>query len=308
MNTNHIELIKLNPDDEALRLQFNQLFAQTFGFDFELWYQEGYWPKEYQPYLMMQNQQVIASVSVYEMTFSYHQASKKYAQIGGVVTHPDFQQRGYGRRLMRWVLAQYQDSWQQIFLYCHDGVVDFYLKFGFIESHEYAYRGNTKNFDRNMVTISDDLSVDKLDIYNEEHFALLEQGANQGNPLAAFYMEKSMPLLMFYAMYFYSDSLYYIAKYKLIFIVSWAEDKMIIHEILGDNKDVDYPMLTVLVATISRQCGKKTSEFQLGFTPIKKEEYEQTLLAVPNQHLMVLEPKENITMQEQVMFPVLSHT
>lgn len=41
--------VKDYKDNEYLRNSFNQLASNTFGIEFESWYQHGYWTEKYQP-------------------------------------------------------------------------------------------------------------------------------------------------------------------------------------------------------------------------------------------------------------------
>ena len=44
------EVIKNYRNNDALRRSFNRLAGDTFGLDFEDWYQNGYWGENYNPY------------------------------------------------------------------------------------------------------------------------------------------------------------------------------------------------------------------------------------------------------------------
>lgn len=42
-------------DDHKIRKSFNHLAKQSFGFDFEAWYQLGFWNDKYIPYVRQGN-------------------------------------------------------------------------------------------------------------------------------------------------------------------------------------------------------------------------------------------------------------
>jgi len=58
------EIRKNYRDNEGLRKSFNELANQTFGINFENWYQNGFWKDNYNPYSVVVDGEVVANVSV----------------------------------------------------------------------------------------------------------------------------------------------------------------------------------------------------------------------------------------------------
>ena len=50
--------------DKALRDSFNALAEQTFGLNFEGWYQNGFWGENYDPHSVVIGGKVVSNVSV----------------------------------------------------------------------------------------------------------------------------------------------------------------------------------------------------------------------------------------------------
>ena len=58
------EVKKGYKDNAELRQSFNALAERTFSLNFENWYQNGFWRENYIPYSVIQDNKVIANVSV----------------------------------------------------------------------------------------------------------------------------------------------------------------------------------------------------------------------------------------------------
>lgn len=128
-------------NNDLLRAALNQLTRETFGFDFESWYQNGYWKENmYMPHSLMDGDQMVANVSANRMEFVIDGEIKHYIQIGTVMTAKEYRNLGLGRYLMEKVIATYQDEYDGIYLFANDSVLDYYPKFGFQVSKEYIYK------------------------------------------------------------------------------------------------------------------------------------------------------------------------
>lgn len=128
-------------DNDLLRAALNQLTRETYGFDFESWYQNGYWREDmYMPHSLMDGDQMVANVSANRMEFVIDGEIKHYIQIGTVMTAKEYRNLGLGRYLMEKVIATYQDECDGIYLFANDSVLDYYPKFGFQVSKEYIYK------------------------------------------------------------------------------------------------------------------------------------------------------------------------
>ena len=65
-----MQLIKDYMRQDALRHALNDLTRATYNFDFERWYQDGYWEGDYIPYSFLEDDKVISNVSVNRMRFN----------------------------------------------------------------------------------------------------------------------------------------------------------------------------------------------------------------------------------------------
>ena len=49
-------MVKGYRDNDLLRGSFNELAKETFGLNFEDWYQNGFWSDSYEPYSVVEDQ------------------------------------------------------------------------------------------------------------------------------------------------------------------------------------------------------------------------------------------------------------
>jgi predicted N-acetyltransferase YhbS len=94
-------------NNEKLRNSFNTLASMVFGINFEKWYKLGLWNERYIPFSYVEGEQVIANVSVNLLDFVVNGKEKKAIQIGTVMTHPDYRNRGLSASLINKVLEEY---------------------------------------------------------------------------------------------------------------------------------------------------------------------------------------------------------
>ncbi|WP_342438694.1 GNAT family N-acetyltransferase [Paenibacillus sp. FSL L8-0436] len=89
-------------ENEVLRKSLSGLAASSFGISFEQWYQEEFWNERYIPFSYIEDEQVIANVSVS-------------------------------------VLEEYANQVDFMYLFANDTVLDFYPRFGFIPAQEQLF-------------------------------------------------------------------------------------------------------------------------------------------------------------------------
>mgnify|MGYP001027382472 FL=1 len=128
-------------DNDSIRAALNRLTRDTFGFDFESWYQNDYWKDDmYMPHSLMDGERMVANVSANRMEFVISGEIKHFIQIGTVMTAKEYRGQGLGRYLIEKVINTYRDVCDGIYLFGNDSVLDYYPKFGFEVSKEYIYK------------------------------------------------------------------------------------------------------------------------------------------------------------------------
>ncbi|WP_347320790.1 GNAT family N-acetyltransferase [Rossellomorea sp. RS05] len=191
-------------ENQNLRDSFNQLADDTFGIHFGQWYERGYWTEKYVPFSFIEGDRVIANVSVNLIDFTIEGEEKKAIQIGTVMTHPDYRNRGLSKDLLVKVLDEYRDQVDFVYLFANQNVLEFYPKFGFRAQQETLF---------SMVPgTAGEVSMRKLDMEEKADRDLAYGIARDRLPVSTrFGMRNTGELFMFYALYSFLD-LYYLEE------------------------------------------------------------------------------------------------
>ncbi len=134
-----MEMINDYMRDERSRHMLNDLTQKTFGFDFEGWVTNGYFEGEYIPYSLVEEGKMLSNVSANRMRFLQNGEEKYYIQIGTVMTDEDYRKQGLASRLIKHVIAEYENECDGIYLFGNLDAVGFYEKMGFKTINEYKY-------------------------------------------------------------------------------------------------------------------------------------------------------------------------
>lgn len=279
--------------DDNYRMSFNALAEKTFGFSFEQWYKDGYWKDQYIPYSLMDGDVVISNVSVNIIDFEVFGKSKRYIQLGTVMTDVDYRNQGLLRVIMEKIIVEWQDKGDLIYLFANESVLNFYQKFGFARLKQYQCTKLQSKQNKDGL-------VKKLDMSRECDRALVYDKANVLSSLAKISMSGNAELIMFYCTLFMNDSVYYIQDYDAVIIANFVEDTI---EVLGvfciEEVSLDKILNYLVNETVKR--------VKLYFTPKETDSYTITPLEEEDT-LFVLGEDTILLSENQFMFPTLSHT
>lgn len=278
-------------DNASIRLSFHKLARETFGLDFEPWYQGGYWGNDYIPYVLLDGNRVIANVSVNIIHTQWQNSKKCYIQLGTVMTDPAYQGMGLSRWLINTVLNEWRAHCDCLYLFANDRVLDFYPKFGFMKAQQYQHR---------MPIIKGDAVVRKLTMSCEQDKALLLKKYQESNPFSSLPMELNNGLLMFYCSQFMKENLYYIEACDAVVILEYEDSKLLCYDIYGGSQHSMEEILSSVAL-------ENTKTVVFGFTPKQSGEYEVIPFLEDDTTLFVLAEKENLFADHRLMFPLLSH-
>lgn len=286
-------------DNDSIRAALNQLTRETFGFDFESWYQNGYWKEDmYMPHSLMDGDRMVANVSANRMEFVIDGESKHYIQIGTVMTAKEYLGQGLGRYLMEKVIDTYRDECDGIYLFGNDSVLDYYPKYGFQVSKEYIYKKELpvdkvkeESLELNkfgkFIKIENPSNEDRIKFFDYVKQAVSNEGMTMRNVgLMGFYLHDLEDV-------YYSESLdtYVVADIKnqaLYLSCIIAKKKVELKDILDSFSEVADEV--VLDFTPSNIDGFEVEEFQ---------EEDCTLFYI-GEDLKRIE-------REHLHFPVISH-
>ena len=282
-----MEIRKDYRDEKILRDSFNALAEETFGLNFENWYQMGYWKDNYNPYSVVVDGKVVANVSVNRTDMLINGERKHLYQLGTVMTAQEYRNQGLIRAIMAEVEKDLADA-DGIYLFANDGVVDFYPKFGFVPGKEYLYsKAVSQTGENHMVQVKMDTQK------NRENLA----GAMEKNGFrAGCTMVENPGLIFFYAAQFMQDCVYYCKKLDCWVIAELEDGELMLHNVFAAS---DISLDAVIGAF-----GAEVNHVTLGFVPADTtgftvEEYQEE-----DSHFFV---KGNVFGEAKLRIPTLSH-
>ena len=280
-------------DNEILRRSFNNLTQKTYGFDFEDWYQKGYWQEKYVPYSLADGDTIVANVSVNIMDFFVMGERKRYIQLGTVMTDESYQNLGLNKILIQRILNEWENKCDMIYLFANDSVLDYYPKFGFVRTNQYQCSNNVIKKDSSAL-------ARKLDMSLDTDRNLLYEKANQTLPSSNISMEQNASLIMFYCISFMNESVYYIEEYDTIAIADFEDDTLYLNDVFGTQ---DISLDNIINVIIN----EKTKRVVLGFTPRNISSFKIDLLNEDDTTLFIKSTKDNPFKDNKLMFSILSH-
>lgn len=276
-------------DNEALRASFNRLAEKSFGLNFENWYQNGFWKDNYIPYSVIEDGEVVANVSVNACNMNYDGRIVRLIQIGTVMTDPEYRGKGYSRALMEKVISDYEGKVDGMYLYANDSVVDFYPRFGFVESKEYQYSKS--------VDITRDQTATRVPMADKSDWDKMVKLLNEKEQNSKVYMVSNSGLYMFYLSQFMQENTFYIPECDSYAIAEIEDNTLILHAVIG-NGDLDQ----VITAF-----GKEIKTVLLNFTPGSTEGFDVKELIEEDTHFFVRGKFFEDTANDAYMFQAITH-
>ncbi len=280
--------VKQYQDNEELRSELNRLTRETYGFEFEDWYQQGLWTDRYRPYSLLYKNRLVANVSVNPIDFIEDGRLYHTLQIGTVMTDPKYRNKGLSRTLIDIIMEEYEGKVDLMYLYANDTVTQFYPKFGFQQAKEYIY---SKQYTRQAKN-----TFRKLDGRDREDRQLLLRLISNTRQVSKYAMIDNPYLPMFYVTGPLADCCYYCEELDLVALVEYEEDSMVVQDLFStETFDLDEVIASLL--------DQKERRVLLGFTPSNTAHFYKELLEEPGTTFFV---KGN-NFIENGRLPVLSH-
>lgn len=280
-------------DNDSIRNSFNSLTRKIYGFDFEEWYQNGYWMDRYIPYALLDGNNVIANVSVNIIDYLLMEEKMRYIQIGTVMVDKEYRNKGLSRFLMEKVIEEWRERCDLIYLFANDSVLNFYPKFGFVSVSEYQYS-------KEISAKNSTSEVIKLNMSDEKDRSYLFDIINGSLHFSQFAMHDNPSLIMFYCTSFMSQNVYYIKALDAIVIADFIDDTLYLNDVFCLR---DVPLDNIIAAMVNKEIKK----IVMGFTPKDTTSFDSMLLKENDTTLFVIEDKLQNFKNKEVMFPVLSH-
>ncbi len=292
---------KIYKNDTELLDSFNELTRKTFWFDFVEWHKAGHFGEMYMPHVITDHGKVVSNVSVNQMQFDIGGTIKNYLQIGTVMTDEEYKNKGLNRHIMEFILQEYTDKVDGIYLFGNDSVREYYPKFGFAPAMEYEYYMPYKKeegivpYQLEKVDMSEKKQTDTV------YKALKEYTKNPEafNENDGMYMSENLGLYHFWMDSEYREGIYYLPEKNAYVVAGIEDDKLLIYQVIGKEK------LDVKKVAVALQ--GDFSEIVLGYTPVHKEEFLVREHKEEDCTLFILGEDLKQVEEEKRMFPILSH-
>lgn len=156
-------------DIEDLRNEFFLFTKAVFPhYDFQKWYNKGFWTDEYIPHSLLRDDKIISNVSVSQMKVILEGKETEAIQIGTVGTLNEYRNKGLSRVLMEHVLNKYGRKAYIFFLIANESVTDFYPRFGFRQLRESLFVDNSGLEGKHFSAV-------KLDVDSEVDFRVVKE-------------------------------------------------------------------------------------------------------------------------------------
>ena len=284
--------------EESLRLEFNRMTHSFWDFDFENYYQSGYWDDSCILYSLFDGAKIVSHATVSLFDAEVLGESKTLLQIGTVMTDESYQKKGLGRFLMERIQDDFKEKSDGMFLFANETVLDYYPKFGLVPVPEFIA---VKQFDTPI--ISQKLSHRKLNLDVVEDLHLFE-GLIERNVTNSAVSCKSKGLSLFYTYAYpemgFKDSIYFVETLDCAVVVELEDSTLRIVELFSTSK----VKLQEVIAALQDFTFDKVS---LGFTPLQ-DGFDFEPWQDDDLHLFVSPNLRQAFEEHKLIIPFLSHT
>lgn len=285
-------------NDEKLRMEFNRMTRQFWEFDFENYYQSGFWDSTCILYSLFDGERIISHTTGSLFTHTLDGQTKTLLQLGTVMTDEEYRNQGLSRFLMERIQTDFKEKADGMFLFANESVMDFYPKFGFVPVQEYEALQKTAHLDFTKKQEARKLNLDHI-----ADLKLFENLVENAFPNTSF-PTKSKGLTFFYCYanpeMGYKDAVYFIEKLNCAVVMEI--DEKILHII-----DIFSPVPTDLNEVIAAFSDISFTEVVLGFSP-DHGNFEYRLWKDEDLQLFVSQELQESFEKYQLKIPALSHT
>ncbi|MGY3299083.1 GNAT superfamily N-acetyltransferase [Pseudomonas sp. TE6288] len=287
------KLVEHYRDDQLLRAELNALTRQTFGFDFEAWYQAGFWQADNQPCSLVRDGKMLANASANLLDFTLGGQHLHCVQIGTVMTAPEARGRGYSRYLMEVLVERWAGQCDLLYLFANSTVLDLYPKFGFRRVVEREYYQPWAAQPR--ATTFHPVNLDDGE-QRQRFIDALEKSC----PQARLSLVPNVPLTMFYCDGPYREAVFHSAEHEAYVVIEHDGERMVLVDVFCERELVLADVVAELVTATTR-------EVVLGFAPLHSDGFA-TRVVDNDDALFVWGAAPTSVDGQALMFPLLSHT
>ncbi|MBO4939161.1 MAG: GNAT family N-acetyltransferase [Oscillospiraceae bacterium] len=277
-------------DDPILRRGFNTLAAETFGLDFEMWYQNGFWGDDYEPCSMVLGERVVANVSLNRTDLIIGGQRHRVYQLGTVMTAPEHRDKGLIRAIMEQIEPTIADA-EGVYLFANDSVLNFYPRFGFTQGQEYFY---TK-----AVVQTGNCMLEQVPMDGPSAWSRLRCAMASDNFTAGCRMSGNPGLIFFYVAQFMQDCVWHHSPTDTWIIAEQDGHDLMIHNVFTASD--------ISLDEISHLFGSDIRQVTLGFAPADPSGWDIRELKEEDSTFFVKGNLFEQFSQRQLRIPSLSH-
>lgn len=278
-------------NDDALRGSFNRLAEETFGLNFENWYQNGYWSDNYNPYSVVIDGQIAANISVNRINMMWDGQKKLLIQLGTVMTAKKYRNQGMIRALMEEIEKDYSGKCDGMFLFANDSVLDLYPKFGFQKAEEYQYG--------RLVTGTSERTVVNVPMQEKGSRDALLKAIEGSQAFYGFDMIENSGLYMFYLSQFMQENVYYAENLHAYIAAEEEGSELFLHAVFAKKQ--------IPLEDVVKAFGETVRKVKFGFVPDQKDSYECSPLKEEDTTLFVKGELLETFSDRKLCFPTLSY-
>ena len=227
------------------------------------------------------------------MDFNILGEQKRYIQMGTVMTDKNYRNQGLSKFLIEYILNEWKEKCDLIYLFANSTVLDFYPKLGFTRIKEYEFFKKTKSKETNFKKLNMDVQIDREKLYDY---------ARNTQVFGKLSMQENADLVMFYCISIFKECVYYLEFLDVIAIAKVYHNQLHLLDVFS-KKNVD------LDDIINALCDNHIDSVLLGFTPKNCISYEAREIneVLKDEVLFVQNSKTSLFDNNQLMFPLLSH-
>ncbi|MGN0167057.1 MAG: GNAT family N-acetyltransferase [Acetatifactor sp.] len=298
-----MRLVKDYMNHDILRHELNELTEETFGFNFESWFRNGYFEGDYIPFSFEENGKIISNISANRMHFVQNGEKRYYIQLGTVMTAKAYRKQGLARKLMEYVLDTYDGTCDGIYLFGNLNALDFYRKVGFEESVQYQYslRDDVRtDIQKKNAMTEGGRGFVKLDTADPKAKELYCNAVRNSVANGAFEQENKYSLQMFYTSSL--KNVYYAEELNCFVVMEQDGETLELQSVISPE-----------IVPLEKLIGEIHFDYKkllLGFTP-RKEDADLFDTAVfdggDDYRLFFRGSRLESIKQEKLYFPTMSH-
>lgn len=220
-------------DDKASRSSLNTLMQLNCGYSLEAWYAMGYWQEQYIPYSFAKGTQIVANISVYKQDILYEGEQKSAIRLEHILLHPQYHYKNLLQKLMEYIIEEYKEQVDFIYLIANEAVTPLYPKLGFryIEDIQTCIQVDKIEQGKAPILVSYENLVQNVKQYPET-FTVLSKGLKSKND----FLRRNFDYMNIYDL-----SIYYFEEMNTYVTIQIQEDTLNIMDILSKQKiDLDY--------------------------------------------------------------------